>query len=77
MFIDATYEGDLMAAAGVSYHVAGKQIAIRRKWNGVQTNVFHHAHQFKLNIDLIKFRAINRAAYYLKYQTSPWRIRCS
>jgi hypothetical protein len=24
MFIDATYEGDLMAAAGVSYHIGPK-----------------------------------------------------
>jgi hypothetical protein len=55
MFIDATYEGDLMAAAGVSYHVGREANAqYSEKWNGVQTNVFHHAHQFKLNIDPYK-----------------------
>ena len=55
IFIDATYEGDLMAAAGVSYHVGREASAqYNEKWNGVQTNVFHHAHQFKLNIDPYK-----------------------
>lgn len=55
MFIDATYEGDLMAAAGVSYHIgreANSQYG--EKWNGVQTNVFHHKHQFEHNIDPYK-----------------------
>jgi hypothetical protein len=47
MFIDATYEGDLMAAAGVDYHV-GREAASRynEKWNGVQTGVLHHRHHF-------------------------------
>lgn len=52
MFIDATYEGDLMAVAGVNYHVgreANSQYG--EKWNGVQTGVFHHGHQFELKID--------------------------
>jgi FAD dependent oxidoreductase/PrcB C-terminal len=47
MFIDATYEGDLMAAAGVSYYV-GRESAetYGEKWNGVQTGVLHHRHHF-------------------------------
>lgn len=47
MFIDATYEGDLMAAAGVSYRVgreAGTEFG--EQWNGVQTGVFQHRHHF-------------------------------
>lgn len=55
MFIDATYEGDLMAAAGVSYHVgreANSQYG--EKWNGVQTGVLHHGHWFKSNISPYK-----------------------
>ena len=37
MFIDATYEGDLMAAAGVDYHVGREaQSVYGEKWNGVQ-----------------------------------------
>lgn len=52
VFIDATYEGDLMAAAGVSYTV-GRESAdtYDEKWNGVRKNVFHHGHYFKQNID--------------------------
>ncbi|HKE03920.1 MAG TPA: FAD-dependent oxidoreductase, partial [Blastocatellia bacterium] len=38
MFIDATYEGDLMAAAGVDYHVGREATSVYgEKWNGVQT----------------------------------------
>jgi len=48
MFIDATYEGDLMAAAGVSYHVGREANSVyNEEWNGIQTGVFHHRHHFK------------------------------
>lgn len=47
MFLDATYEGDLMAAAGVDYHVGREsQKTYGEKWNGVQTGVLHHRHHF-------------------------------
>jgi len=47
MFIDATYEGDLMAAAGVDYHVGREsQSTYGEKWNGVQTGILHHRHHF-------------------------------
>ena len=47
MFVDATYEGDLMAAAGVAYAVGREaQSAYGEKWNGVQTGVLHHRHHF-------------------------------
>lgn len=47
MFIDATYEGDLMAAAGVSYHVGRESNATYGEtWNGVQVGVLHHRHHF-------------------------------
>jgi hypothetical protein len=47
MFIDATYEGDLMAAAGVDFHVGREgQDVYGEKWNGVQTGVLHHRHHF-------------------------------
>jgi hypothetical protein len=47
MFIDATYEGDLMAAAGVDYHVGreGREV-YGEAWNGIQTGVLHHRHHF-------------------------------
>ena len=47
MFIDATYEGDLMAAAGVSYHVGREANRVYgEEHNGVQTGVLHHRHHF-------------------------------
>lgn len=47
MFIDATYEGDLMAAAGVSYTVGREsREQYGEDWNGVQTGVLHHRHHF-------------------------------
>jgi hypothetical protein len=52
MFIDATYEGDLMAAAGVKYHVGREANSVYgEEWNGIQTGVLHHRHWFAKNID--------------------------
>ncbi|WP_352423276.1 FAD-dependent oxidoreductase [Proteiniphilum sp.] len=52
MFIDATYEGDLMAAAGVSYTVGREPCSqYNEEWNGVQAGVYHHGHYFKTPID--------------------------
>ncbi len=52
MFIDATYEGDLMAAAGVSYHVGREANSVYGEtWNGIQVGVLHHGHYFKANVD--------------------------
>lgn len=52
MFIDATYEADLMAAAGVSYTV-GREACEQygEQWNGVQAGVYHHRHYFNTPID--------------------------
>lgn len=55
IFVDATYEGDLLAAAGVSYHVgreANSQYG--EKWNGVQVGVLHHRHHFMSDISPYK-----------------------
>jgi hypothetical protein len=47
MFIDATYEGDLMAAAEVDYHVGREGSGTYGEtFNGVQTGVLHHRHHF-------------------------------
>ena len=55
IFIDATYEGDLMASAGVSYTVGREDNALYGEtWNGVQAGVFHHGHFFKDRIDPYK-----------------------
>jgi hypothetical protein len=53
IFIDATYEGDLMAAAGVSYHIGREANSVYgEEWNGVQTGNYPiKQHDFKeLNI---------------------------
>src|SRR5699024_5195238 len=47
MVIDAYYEGDLMAAAAVRYHVGREaNSTYDEEWNGVQTGVYHHNHFF-------------------------------
>lgn len=51
MFIDATYEGDLMAAAGVSYTLGRESNdQYGEKWNGNQVGTLHHGHWFKKDI---------------------------
>lgn len=51
IFIDATYEGDLMASAGISYHVGREASDVYgEEWNGVQTGVLHHKHWFQSDI---------------------------
>jgi hypothetical protein len=51
MFIDATYEGDLMAKAGVSYHVGREANATYGETlNGVQVG-HSKSHQFKVEVD--------------------------
>jgi hypothetical protein len=51
IFIDATYEGDLMAKAGVSYHVGREANSVYGETiNGVQTAHAIH-HQFTRKVD--------------------------
>ncbi|QDU99254.1 FAD-dependent oxidoreductase [Lignipirellula cremea] len=51
MFIDATYEGDLLALAGVSYHVGREANSVYQETlNGVQTKHAVH-HQFSHDVD--------------------------
>ena len=55
MFIDATYEGDLMASAGVNYHVGRESMDVYdEKWNGIQTGILHHQHWFENKISPYK-----------------------
>ena len=49
VFIDATYEGDLMAMAGVSYHVGREdQSVYGEQWNGSHVSYYH---QFPDGVD--------------------------
>jgi hypothetical protein len=51
IFIDATYEGDLMAASGITYTIGREsKDQYGEDWNGVQTGVLHHGHHFKSDI---------------------------
>lgn len=55
IFMDATYEGDLMASAGVNYHVGRESTdTYNEQWNGVQTGVLHHQHWFWAKISPYK-----------------------
>jgi hypothetical protein len=55
MFVDATYEGDLMASAGVSYHVGREANSVYDEtWNGIQTGTLHHKHWFMSDVSPYK-----------------------
>jgi hypothetical protein len=55
MFIDATYEGDLMAAADVKYHVGREANSVYdEQWNGIQAGVFQHKHYFQKDVSPYK-----------------------
>ncbi|MEN8716394.1 MAG: FAD-dependent oxidoreductase [Verrucomicrobiales bacterium] len=48
IFMDTTYEGDLIATAGIDYHVGRESNAeFGETWNGVQAGVDHHSHHFQ------------------------------
>lgn len=73
MFIDATYEGDLMAAAGVSYHVGREACSIYNEtWNGVQADAKHHGHYFKDKID--PYQTAGKPESGLLYGISPEQV---
>jgi hypothetical protein len=57
VFIDATYEGDLMASAGVKYTIGRESgDTYKEQFNGSQKGVFHHDHHFKVNVDPYKIQ---------------------
>lgn len=72
MFIDATYEGDLMAAAGVNYHVGREANSVyNEKWNGVQTEVFQHGHYFQTKISPYKIAGDPSSGLLSEVSTEP------
>lgn len=51
-FIDASYEGDLMAAAGVTYRVGREGTdEFGEEWAGIQKDARHHGHFFPDAVD--------------------------
>ena len=72
VFIDATYEGDLMASSGVSYHVGRESTkTYNEKWNGVQTGVLHHQHWFWENISPYKIPGDSTSGLLPKISKEP------
>lgn len=70
MFIDATYEGDLMAAAGVSYFVGREAGTVYNEdYNGVQADIKERGHFFKDPIDPYKIPGKKESG--LLYGISP------
>ena len=52
VFIDATYEGDLLAAAGVSYHVGREAESVYgERYNGVRPELNNKRHRFVVPVD--------------------------
>jgi hypothetical protein len=72
MFIDATYEGDLMASAKVSYHVGRESNSVyNEEWNGVQTEVFQHKHYFMKNISPYKIPGDSTSGLVARVSAEP------
>jgi hypothetical protein len=70
MFVDATYEGDLMAAAGVSYFVGREANTVYgESYNGVQAGIKERGHFFKDPIDPYKVPGSKESG--LLYGISP------
>jgi hypothetical protein len=70
MFIDATYEGDLMAAAGVSYAVGREACTVYHEtFNGVQADIKERGHFFTDPID--PYRIPGKKESGLLYGISP------
>lgn len=70
VFIDATFEGDLMAASGCSYHV-GREASSQygEIWNGSQPDVLHHDHFFSKPVDPYKVKG-DKSSGLLKHISS-------
>ncbi len=78
VFIDATYEGDLMAAAGVSYHVGREACSVYDEtWNGVQAEVKHHGHYFKNDIDPWKIPGKPESGLLYGISSEPIAANCT
>lgn len=75
MFLDVTYEGDLMAAAGVDYHVGREANSVYgEEWNGIQVGVLHHKHHFgavKVPISPYKVPGDPKSGVLARISTEP------
>ena len=72
IFIDATYEGDLMAAAGISYHTGREGSSqYNEEWNGVQVGDFPVKHHDFDNLKISPYRIPGNPSSGLLPRISP------
>lgn len=75
-FIDATYEGDLLAAAGVSYCVGRESnAAYNETYNGNQPGLRHHGHYFKAQVSPYKIPGDPSSGLCPEIETTPEGVR--
>jgi len=78
VFIDATYEGDLMAAAGVTFKVGREACSVYNEtWNGVQADARHHGHFFKEKIDPYKIPGKPESGLLYGISSEPIAQNCT
>jgi hypothetical protein len=78
MFIDATYEGDLMAAAGVSYVVGREACSVYGEtYNGVQADIKERGHFFKDPIDPYKVPGKKESGLLYGISSEPIAENCT
>jgi hypothetical protein len=78
MFIDATYEGDLMAAAGVSYIVGREACSVYNEtYNGVQADIKERGHFFKDPIDPYRIPGKKESGLLYGISSEPISPNCS
>lgn len=78
VFIDATYEGDLMAAAGVTFQVGREACSVYNEtWNGVQADARHHGHFFKGKIDPYKIPGKPESGLLYGISSEPIAQNCT
>lgn len=75
-FIDATYEGDLLAAAGVPYRVGREANAeFNETLNGNQPGLNHHGHYFVKKISPYKIPGDPSSGLCAEIETTPEGVR--
>lgn len=78
MFIDATYEGDLMALAGVKYHIGRESNSqYNETLNGLQADIFHQKHHFETKVSPYKIAGDAKSGLLPEISSEPVGINGS
>ena len=76
MFIDATYEGDLMASAEIKYHIGREPNSMyNEKWNGVQAGIFHQGHHFESKVSPYKMAGDAKSGLLPEISPEPITVK--